>query len=165
MGAVTTPPTPEPPTSVPTDLIGTRPYQWSSWRVAALIAALIAVFGGYTIYYAATGPRPSTASAPAAPAKTALRVAYETCGSVGELADADLALYLDMEGGDANSGTLTVTNIACVLAKLDAPSYVIHKMDSTRALDGRQSESWGDFEASWSYHPDEGLDVLIRERR
>jgi hypothetical protein len=37
-------------------------------------------------------------------------------------------------------------------------------MEQTRALDGRQSETWEDFSASWTYHPDNGLDVLIREK-
>ena len=34
---------------------------------------------------------------------------------------------------------------------------------STRALDGRQSATWAQFEASWTYHPDDGLDVLVRQ--
>jgi hypothetical protein len=37
-------------------------------------------------------------------------------------------------------------------------------MDQTRALDGRQTDAWAAFEASRTYHPDDGLDVLIREK-
>ena len=94
---------------------------------------------------------------------TALRAAYESCGNVGDLSDGDTSLFLDMIGTDAGSGTLNQSDVICVLAKLDTPSYVIREMDQTRALDGRLSQSWGRFEASWSYHPDDGLDVLIRE--
>jgi hypothetical protein len=36
-------------------------------------------------------------------------------------------------------------------------------MDNTRALDGMQTASWGNYEASWTYHPDEGLDVVVTE--
>jgi hypothetical protein len=35
-------------------------------------------------------------------------------------------------------------------------------MEKTRALDGRQTASWSFIEASWTYHPDNGLDVIIR---
>lgn len=95
---------------------------------------------------------------------TKLRLAYEACGRVGDLDDNDRTLFLDMKGEDFGSGDVTIDDIACILIELDAPSYVTHSMDNTRALDGRQSESWDSFEASWTYHPDQGLDVLIREK-
>lgn len=96
--------------------------------------------------------------------KTELRVAYESCGHVGDLADRDTTLYLDLGGSDAGSGTLDVADLVCVLGALDTPMYVLRRVEGTRAIDGRQSESWGSFEASWTYHPDNGLDMLIRER-
>lgn len=37
------------------------------------------------------------------------------------------------------------------------------QMDSTRALDGMQTAEWDTFEAKWTYHPDDGLDVIITE--
>lgn len=98
------------------------------------------------------------------PRKTALRVAYESCGNAGDLADRDTTLYLDLGGSDAGSGTLDVGDLVCVLGALNAPVYVLRQVEGTRAIDGRQSESWGSFEASWTYHPDDGLDMLIRER-
>ena len=92
-----------------------------------------------------------------------LAEAHEACGSRGELSDEGRTLYLDMEGEDLGSGTLTWSQVQCYLTELGAPDYVLRHMESTRALDGRQSDTWGDFDASWTYHPDDGLDVLIRQ--
>jgi hypothetical protein len=35
-------------------------------------------------------------------------------------------------------------------------------MDSTSALNGRQEDSWQEFTASWTYHPDNGIDLIVR---
>ena len=43
---------------------------------------------------------------------------------------------------------------------LGFPSSLFQKMGETRALDGRQTETHGSYEVSWSYHPDHGLEVL-----
>jgi hypothetical protein len=37
------------------------------------------------------------------------------------------------------------------------------KMDRTRALDGMQDASWDDLSASWTYHPDAGLDITVTD--
>jgi hypothetical protein len=34
-------------------------------------------------------------------------------------------------------------------------------MESTRALDGMQSATWSSYEVTWTYHPDDGLDLII----
>lgn len=43
---------------------------------------------------------------------------------------------------------------------LGLPDSVTIKMSQTRALDGRQTETYEDITVSWTYHPDHGLDVL-----
>jgi hypothetical protein len=53
--------------------------------------------------------------------------------------------------------------IGCVLGALGAPASVIAQIQGTRALDGRQSATWDGFSASWTYHPDDGLDAVITE--
>jgi hypothetical protein len=94
---------------------------------------------------------------------TTLAEAHQTCGSRGDLSDGGRTLYLDMKGEDPGSGTLTWRQVECYLTALNTPEYVLRHMQSTRALDGRQSATWDMFEASWTYHPDDGLDVLIRQ--
>jgi hypothetical protein len=134
--------------------------------VLTALSAFLAAFGSpFPPVANIWGDDPATAAAPevSGPPKTELRKAFEACGQVGELSDQDLTLTLDMAGEDPNSGDLEVSDIRCLLLALNAPGYVLSTMEKTRALDGRQSEKWATFTASWIYHPDDGLDVIIRE--
>jgi hypothetical protein len=83
------------------------------------------------------------------------------CDIDGAVGDDGSSLELDMEGEDYGSGELSFTNIACALEELDIPDSVMSKMDSTRSLDGRVTEDWNGIEANWTYHPDDGLDVIL----
>lgn len=51
--------------------------------------------------------------------------------------------------------------MACVLFELKIPDSVVSRIDSTRALDGRQDAKWENYSASWGYHPDSGLDIVV----
>lgn len=44
--------------------------------------------------------------------------------------------------------------------QLGIPDSVLEKMYATRALDGRQSETYGRITISWTYHPNNGLEVI-----
>lgn len=55
----------------------------------------------------------------------------------------------------------TFTEVACVLGTLDAPASVTASMERTRALDGVQTAAWGSFTASWTFHPENGLDLIL----
>jgi hypothetical protein len=90
-----------------------------------------------------------------------LEVAAARCDIGGAVGDDGSSLELDMKGDDYGSGDLSFTDVACVLNDLDVPDSVMSKMDSTRSIDGRQSEDWDGFEANWTYHPDDGLDVIL----
>jgi len=68
---------------------------------------------------------------------------------------------LDLDGVGEDSLGLAFDEQLCILDALDVPDSVISKMESTRALDGRQEASWDNIIASWTYHPDDGLDVLL----
>ncbi|MBX6751589.1 MAG: hypothetical protein IRY85_18345 [Micromonosporaceae bacterium] len=126
--------------------------------LAALTVASWALAGGGTASDAGTASDDAGASA-----GPTLQEAHQACGSRGDLSDGGRTLYLDMKGEDFGSGTLTWSQVQCYLTALQAPEYVLRHMQSTRALDGRQSDTWGNFDASWTYHPDHGLDVLIRQ--
>lgn len=93
-------------------------------------------------------------------ATSVLEDARDACDA-GTLADGGQTLVLDMAGSDPFSGDLTYAETLCVLDKLAAPQSVLTKMGSTRSLDGRQADDWNGIEASWSYHPDSGLDVIL----
>lgn len=77
------------------------------------------------------------------------------------VSDGGLSLFLDNRGDDFGSGELTFSEVDCILERLDVSDGVCNAMVSTRSLDGRQTGEWGDYEASWTYHPDDGLDIII----
>ncbi len=63
--------------------------------------------------------------------------------------------------GEEDASGLNASEVVCSLSSLDVPTAVLQQMAATRALDGRQEASWGTDTASWSYHPDQGLDVIV----
>ena len=88
--------------------------------------------------------------------------AVEACNVTGRAVVADGGKTLTLDGaGDKDGAGLATTDIACILSQLKVSTAVVTQMDNTRALDGRQSGTWGDFDATWTYHPDNGLDVII----
>jgi hypothetical protein len=64
--------------------------------------------------------------------------------------------------GEEDFGKLPSAGLDCVLDGLSMPDAVRSHMLGTRALDGRQEDAWPGFTASWSYHPNQGLDLIVR---
>jgi hypothetical protein len=91
-----------------------------------------------------------------------LRQAFKTCES-GTLSDGDKTLVIDTLGEEYGTGSATFDGLMCTLNELKTPQAVIARMGQTRALDGMQSAHWDSFDASWTYHPDDGLDVILTE--
>lgn len=91
--------------------------------------------------------------------------AHEACGSPlwAALGDDGDTLVLDMEGNE--SAGMSLEDTVCILNELNVPQSVIARMDSTRALDGVQTGEWDEIVASWSYHPDDGLDVILERAK
>jgi hypothetical protein len=79
-----------------------------------------------------------------------------------DLGDDGHTLILDSEGED--SAGAAIADVYIVLAALDAPESVIAQMGSTRALDGTRDATWNGMTATWTYHPDDGLDLIITDR-
>lgn len=46
---------------------------------------------------------------------------------------------------------------------LELPEWLYKEMVNTRALDGRQKEVFDNVTVTWSYHPDQGLEVIYRK--
>lgn len=55
-------------------------------------------------------------------------------------------------------------DVMCVLAALEVPDSVTTRLGTTSAMDGQQTATWNEFSASWGYHPDTGLDVVVESR-
>jgi hypothetical protein len=79
-----------------------------------------------------------------------------------ELGDDGRTLIIDGNGNYADTGA-SIEVIARVLHELDTPDAVVARMDRTRALDGMQSAEWDDLTMTWTYHPDDGVDLIIED--
>ena len=144
------------------------------WLIAALVVAVVAVgiliaalaaggdkavgerIAGNAVVEAVTDPGPTLAKA-----KTQCDPP-DGRGGVS-LHDGNKTLIIDTLGEEDSVGASTTT-LYCVLNYLEAPAAVIEHMDSTRALDGRQTSTWESFSAGWTYHPDDGMDLTIQQR-
>lgn len=53
-------------------------------------------------------------------------------------------------------------DILVIIDALELPDSLYSEMTHTNALMGRQTETFGDIQVSWSYHPDNGLDAVFK---
>lgn len=67
-------------------------------------------------------------------------------------ADSD-SLDIDVESDGTSDESPSEKVFSCVCDKLDMPSSVSNKMNGTRMVDGRQSDTWKDIKVTWSYTP------------
>ncbi len=112
-----------------------------------VIPAIGNVAGGII---SATKPSPITA-------------ATETCGVENSqyivVGDEGQSVSMDSVGEESEGAEYA--DILCVLNELDVPDSVLNRINSTRALDGRQTADWDNFTASWGYHPNSGANIII----
>lgn len=65
--------------------------------------------------------------------------------------------------------TLTISNsdsgdheiLTCICNAVDMPNSVRQKINNTRALDGTLTDTWDDVTATWTYHPDDGINMVL----
>ena len=96
-------------------------------------------------------------------ASSAMTDATDTCDVLldGFIVLGDEGQSLSMQSAGEESAGADVGDMICVLDELDMPDSVLSRISSTRALDGRQSATWSEYSASWGYHPDSGLDMVV----
>jgi hypothetical protein len=97
-------------------------------------------------------------------ASHALQKAADECGGADidgvSVIDEGSSLTIDTEGEDDLSGA-SMEDTACILAALEVPESVIAQMDATTAMQGRQTAAWNNVEASWTYHPNTGVKIIL----
>lgn len=107
----------------------------------------------------------------APPASDAISQAVKSCELEANrsvtVGDAGKSLTIDGLSQETRVG-LATARMGCLFAALGTPDAVLSQMTATRALDGRQEATWTTNEgaalkASWTYHPDDGLDVIVTE--
>lgn len=65
----------------------------------------------------------------------------------------DIDDYFDSDAYDA---------LGDIISALDLPQSLLAEMGETRSIDGRQTADYDDISVSWSYHPDNGLEVIFK---
>lgn len=130
-------------------------HKGPGWRLprTAMVAAgvLLAVAAGTAFLVASMQPTP-------------LESAAESCSlessEYASLGDDGHTLTIDGESETGGDG-LSFTDTACVLAELETSSAALAQMDGTNSLQGRQTATWDGIVASWTYHPDDGFDLIL----
>lgn len=109
----------------------------------------------------------SPAAAPTPRFKTAIEKCHVASGHDGlEYADRGASLILSTEPDpDPLSTHVNIANVICVLDKLGASAATKDRMFNTRALDGMQDARWKGIDASWTYHPDDGFNLSLEDKR
>lgn len=79
-----------------------------------------------------------------------------------DVMDEGTSLQLSTTGKESSGASYV--DVLCVLEELEVPDSVVARFGSTRALDGQQTADWNGFSASWGYHPDTGLDIVVEPR-
>ena len=96
-------------------------------------------------------------------------VAVDACSATDkegiDILDDGSSLEMKTVGKEYGDTGAPYSDVACVLEKLHTPDSVISRMDGTRALDGTIEGQWDGFTASWTYHPDRGLRVIVETAR
>jgi hypothetical protein len=101
---------------------------------------------------------------PSVDSTTRFEGAVETC-AVGTAVDPD---GLDL-GDEGHSLTMNskqaggVEEIGCILGTLGTPESVINRMDSTTSMMGELSDEAEGITYRWTYHPDNGLNLILTD--
>ncbi|WBU36713.1 hypothetical protein [Homoserinibacter sp. YIM 151385] len=148
-----------------------------TWLMITIGAFVLGGLLGGSVAALATagGPGDDTATSSEADAGgvTAIEQAGRRCGLVNmdgrstasgvEVGDGGMSLTLDTKGNDDSTG-IAYSDAECMFTQLKMTDAIKSRVEATRALDGRQTGDWGDFDASWGYHPDHGLDMVIEDQ-
>jgi hypothetical protein len=91
--------------------------------------------------------------------------AYESCGTPSgvSVSDNGTTISVDTMGQEEYSGA-SYESLVCVINAVGTPSYVNDNIMNVRAIDGRQSDEFNGIVVSYSYHPDNGMDIVFHKK-
>lgn len=139
-----------------------RPSIGKPWAFG-IIGLVIGVAIGAIVGQLSTGTPASSAEVQSEASTQLITDAVTTCDvedSLGvDVMDEGASLQLSTTGEESSGASYI--EVICVLQKLDVPESVVARFGTTRALDGQQTADWDGFTASWGYHPDTGLDIVV----
>ena len=161
MHTMTAPPPPAPPAPTP-PTPRRRLRLWPAMATVVIVAALAGIAA-----FASTGddtPTPSSADPAAAPVVSRLAEARNAAGQVQYLDMLDGGSAVSINGAPSSGvGGADVDTIVTFFVALDAPEVLYSRFDSTSSLMGLQEYEWDGLHVQWTYHPDNGLDILVED--
>jgi hypothetical protein len=118
---------------------------------------------GVLVALSACGGGSVAASGPSTTQESLIQKSIRECALAGSafMSLGDDGNTLTLQGAPQYGEGLSFDQIKCVVATTGGPDSVADKMGQTRALDGMQSAIWGPYEATWTYHPDHGMNVIL----
>lgn len=143
-----------------------RSHRWLIWLFAAIGAAVLIIAIAATTVFFHLKSRADAAQAH----KLALLDREYEFGEVADKCGISTLGYDVLDDGESiqfrRASTLethkaTGSQIKCFAGEIGAPSSFEFKLENTRALDGTLSEKWGNFQATWTYHPSQGLNIIF----
>jgi hypothetical protein len=140
--------------------------------IAALAIAVLAAGGiGFLLGRASTGPSASEVAEAAEAAATSqaevtrLKDAVMSCRG----RDADNTMVLEDDDStiviDTGSKYGSTAGMDCILNELDVPASIEAQIGRTTSMMGVQDAEDDGIEYSWSYHPDNGVDMVITDTK
>lgn len=131
-----------------------RPSPWLVGAGGLVVGIAIGVVIGFS-----AGPAPAADSSSSEAITNAVH-GCELVDTVGvTVMDGGESVTLETAGNDTKGAPYS--DVVCVLDALEMPESVKSRMASTRSLDGMQDVTWPGYAASWNYHPDNGLNIIV----
>jgi hypothetical protein len=134
-------------------IAGTIKKQSNGVKIAGIAVGAVVLVGGIIALSGGGNPIPG---------------ALSSCGlsetSAGVSVDAGgKTVYFDGTGEEDFDG-VDFSSVQCVLEALKAPTSIFDRIGSTSALQGVVEGDWSNFHASWTYHPNNGLDLTLETK-
>lgn len=134
--------------------------------LAAVLAATGCSGGGDGESSASSKPTQTSATPTPSPTESKIQTVANGCMRGHITQDDGKSITLDTKGPNEGLDKVhdDLDDVSCILTGLDTPDHVAQHINSTRALDGQQTDTWGNYEARWIYHPDDGLQITVIDR-
>lgn len=84
----------------------------------------------------------------------------DVCGAALDYAGVSYTVSADGRSAVLNSPD--GWQVKCITYWLEGPSSIYERVLTTRAIDGTQTATWGNWSASWNYHPDTGVNFIVQ---
>lgn len=122
------------------------------WIAAAVVLVAVLGFGAYLAFGHDSGP--------------SLTVAEQKCndGRTDARVDDGGKTLIISTSSDPIRTIVDTQTVGCVFDYLKMPAAVRSHIEGTRALDGRQTDSWDGFTAAWTFYSQDGLNITIEQK-